>query len=282
MKKSRHLFLNSLIILIAALFSFSQVQAQEKKEEKKVIKMKVLAEDDGDVRIDTMIFLDEDFDGDWEKITDDEEILKKLQELDIDLDIDAESNVYIVKAPHTQKKAYFYTTETDDEGNVNVEVEIEGDEGGFVEVITKEFEGDSTITIMLKTGDCKKESKENEVMIWVSDDGDVHKEYKVVTVKADHMHIDKAEGDSVVTYKIKMESGEDGEEVMIWHSEETDPENNIIIKEVEGDSIKVFVTTTDDMEGDVKVIKKEVIIVTDEEHECEKEKDKDKKKKKKK
>lgn len=282
MKKSRHLFLNSLVILIAALFSFTQLQAQEEKEEKKVIKMKVLADDDGEMRIDTMIVLDEDFDGDWESITDDEEILEKLKEMDIKLDIDAESNVYIIRAPHTQKKTYFYTTETDEDGNVNVEVEVENAEDGYIEVTTSEFKGDSTITIMLKSTECNNKEGEQQVMIWHTDEEGEHENYKVVTVKADHLNIEKADGDSIITYTIKMESGEDGEDVMIWHSEEGSPESNVIIKEIEGDSIKVFVTTSDDMEGDVKVIKKEVIIITDEEHVSEKDKDKDKKKKKKK
>jgi hypothetical protein len=276
MKKNRQIFLKSLIILVMAMFSFSLANAQEEKQEKKVIKMKVLAEDDGEVRIDTMILLNEDFDGDWSAIIDDEELLKKLEDLDVDLEIEGEANVYMVKAPHTQKQAYTYTVISDDEGEVRVNVETESQGDGLHEVFIKEIDGDSTITILLKSGDCIKEGKDHEVMIWHSDEDGEEKEYKVITLKSDEFK----DVESEVTYKIRMESGEEGEEVLIWNIED-DPENNIIIKEIEGDSIKVFVTTSDEMSQDEKVIKKEVIIITEEDG-GKKDKDKDKKKKKKK
>lgn len=261
-------------MLVMAMFTFTLANAQEEKEEKKVIKMKVLAEDDGNLRIDTMIVLDEDFDGDWEKITDDEEILEKLKEMDIDIDIDAESEVYIIRAPHTEKKAYYYSSDTDEEGNVFVEIES-GSEGAQ-NVWVSQADGDSTITIVMKSADCKHKSHDGE--------------HKVIVSKTMNVEVETEDGDTVITYTIHS-GDEDGEEdVMIWTSDGNEEISyEILMEQIDGDSGKIIIMTTGDDGEEIKVIKKkEFIIITEEEHEhdCDhdhdKDKDKDKKKKKKK
>ena len=72
MKINRHLLLKGLILMIMAAFTFTQATAQETKEEKKVIKIRMVTDDDGNTTIDTTIILDEDFEGDWKALNEDD------------------------------------------------------------------------------------------------------------------------------------------------------------------------------------------------------------------
>ncbi|RLD81330.1 MAG: hypothetical protein DRJ15_04670 [Bacteroidetes bacterium] len=271
MKKNRHMNLKAIVLLIAASFTFSLANAQEVKEEKTVM-IKMVTEEDGNISLDTTIILDEDFDGDWTSVTDDEELLKKLEELDIDLDLDGTQKVYMIKAPETSKKAYFYSVEIDDEGEVVVEVE--GGSSGSQNVWVSEVDGDSTITIVLKSEDCKHKNHDGE--------------HKMVVSKTMNVEVETEDGDTVITYTIKT-GGEEGEEdVMIWHSDDNEEISyEILMKQIEGDSSKIIIMTTGKAGEEIKVVKhKEVIIITEEvkehDHDCDHDHDKDKKKKKKK
>ena len=102
------MYLKSIILLIIASLTFSLVNAQEEKEEEKIVKIKIIEEDDGNISIDTTIILDEDFDGDWGALVDDEELLKKLEEMDIDLDIHEGSKVYMIKSPPTKESLLLF------------------------------------------------------------------------------------------------------------------------------------------------------------------------------
>jgi hypothetical protein len=272
MKKNRHMYLKALVLLIAASFTFSLANAQEVKKEEKAITIKMVKEEDGNIRLDTTIILDEDFDGDWSTVTDDEELLKKLEEMDIDLDLDGTQKVYMIKAPETSQKAYFYSVETDDEGEVVVEVE--SGSAGSHNVWVSEVDGDSTITIVLKSEDCKHKGHDGE--------------HKMVVSKTMNVELETEDGDTVITYTIKT-GGEDGEEnVMIWHSDDNEEISyEILMEKIEGDSSKIIIMTTSSDGEEVKVVKtKEVIIITEDieehDHDCDHDHDKDKDKKKKK
>jgi hypothetical protein len=267
------MFLKSLILLIVASFTFSLVNAQEVKEEKKVIKIKMMSDEDGNVTLDTSFVLDEDFDGDWKALVHDEDLLKKLEEMDIDLDIQEGSKIYMVKSPHTTKSGYFYSIDSEDGENVVVEIKTGGE--GTENIWVSEIDGDSTFTIMLKSSDCKHESHDGE--------------HKVVVSKTMNVEIETMDGDSVMTYTIKT-SGGDGnhENIMIWHSDGNEKmTHDILMKKIDGDSCKVIIMTTGDDGEAVKVVKhKEFIIITEEvedhDHDHDKDKHKDKKKNKKK
>lgn len=255
--------LRAAILMVMAVFAFTTLNAQEEKEEKKVIKIKMMADEDGNITIDTTILLDEDFDGNWEDYIDDEEVLKKIKEIHVDLDVDGDNDVYLIKAPHTTKKGYFYTVDEDD-GNVRVEVK----HGKDVEDIYVTAEGDTTMTFVVKTVDGDHDGGE-KIMIWHSEDGDCkHK-------KGDKEH-------SVHTYTIKVDDSDGEKEVMVWSSDGSEHENiEVMLEELGGDSCKVMVVTAGGDGEDIKIVKKkEVIIITEEVEEDEKD-DKKKKKKKK-
>ena len=269
MKKNRHILLKGFIMFIMATFTFTSAFAQEEKEEKKVIKVKVMADEDGNISIDTSFVLDEDFDGDWKTLIEDEELLEKLENIEIDLNLDEDGNVYLIKAPPTAKKGYFYSVESNEDGEVFVEVESETE--GNDHVWVSKVDGDTTMTLVVKTADCKHKGHDGE--------------HKMVISKEVDVNVEEVDGESVVTYTIKMD-GEEGEhqDVMIWHGEDGEEfSHEVIMEKMKGDSCKVVVYTTG---GDGEAVgvtkKKEVIIIMDEKHDCDHDHDKDKKKKKKK
>lgn len=274
--------LRSLIIIVMASFSFTAVMAQEEnveKVEKKAIKVKIAADEDGNMTVDTTIYLDEEFDGDWSKITDDEELLEKLKDIKVDLDIDGDNNVYLIKAPHNKKKGYFYSVDTDTDGEVKVDVIDIGE--GEMEVIVESLSDDSTRTFTIKKEKCYKKG-DKDVMVWISDDGEHkhgEKEYKVVVSESVDMDVEVEDGEKVITYKIKVDDAGDGEEkIMIWNSDESNEEmHDIMIEKLGDDDSKVIIIKADGDKDGHKVIKKEEIIIITED-----DKDSDKKKKKKK
>lgn len=273
MKMNRHLLLKGLILMIMAAFTFSQATAQETKEEKKIIKIKIVEEDDGNISIDTTFVLDEDFDGDWGALVDDEELLKKLEEMDIDLDIHEGSKVYMIKSPPTSKSAYYYSVDSDGGENVVVEVKTGGE--GTENIWVSEIDGDSTITIMLQSADCKHEKHDGE--------------HKVVVSKTMNVEVETEDGDTVVTYTIKSTEGDSKhEDIMIWTSDGNEKiTHDIIMEKMDSDSTTVIIMTTGDDGESIKVVKEtKVIILTEEEvehdHDHDKDKEKDKKKKNKK
>jgi hypothetical protein len=213
-----------MLLAFMAIFTLTTYAQEEKKVEKKAIKVKVIADDDGNVTIDTSFVVDEDFDGDLKALIDDEEILKKLEDLkiNVDVEVDDEGNVFVVKTDGDKKDKYYYTIVTDDEGNTKIEV----DESNLTnEVFVKKMDGDSTITIMIKSKDGVK--KENgKVMIWHSD-GDEEKL----------------------------------EEVFIKGSDGDDKKIIILTEEIDGENVKVVkekgVTLIYLDESDLKVDKKE-------------------------
>lgn len=281
MKMNRHLLLKGLILMIMAAFTFSSATAQEEKEEKKIMKIKMTADDDGNVTIDTTIVLDEDFEGDWKALIDDEELLEQIENIEIDLNLDDDGNIYLIKSPHTTKKAYYYSVESDDDGEVTVKVEHEMED--IHDIHVKTIEGDTTLTFVIKT-DCKESDGEKQVMIWHTDGDDKHKDHNVTVSKSMDVHVDVVDGDSVITYTIEMKD-EDGEhkDVMIWHSDgDEEITHDVILEKIEGDSCKVIIVTAGDDGKTVIMKKKEVIIITDEDHDNDHDHDKDKKKKKKK
>jgi len=273
---NRHLLLKGLILIIMAAFTFSPANAQEVKEEKKIMKIKMTADDDGNVTIDTTIVLDEDFDGDWKALIEDEELQEQMGNIEIELELDDDGNIYMIKSPQTTQKAYYYSVESDDDGEVTVKVEHEMED--IHDVHVKTIEGDTTLTFVLKT-DCKESDGEKQVMIWHTDGDDKHKDHNVTVSKSMDVHVDVVDGDSVITYTIEMKD-DDGEhkDVMIWHSDgDEEITHDVILERIEGDSCKVIIVTAGDDGKAVGVVKKkEVIIITDEDH------DKDKKEKKKK
>ena len=270
--------LRAAVLMVMALFTFATVNAQEEKEEKKVIKIKMMADEDGNVTMDTTIVLDEDFDGNWEDIIDDEDVLKKIKDIHIDLDLDDHKNVYLIDAPHTQKKAYYYSIDEDD-GNIRVEVE----QGDNLEDIYVTAEGDTTMTFVVKSAAGDKDGEE-KIMIWHSKDGDckhkhTDKEHNVIISKSADMHVDVVDGDSVLTYTIKVDGEEGEKEVMVWSSSGDEDENiEVMLKELGGDSCKVMVVTARGDGEDIKIEKKtEMIIITVEDEDVKKKKKKKKK-----
>jgi len=270
----------ALILTVMALFTFSSVIAQEEKEEKKVIKVKMMTDEDGNVTLDTTIVLDEDFDGDWSSIIDDDEILKKIEDIHIDLDLDEHNNVYLIKAPETTKKGYFYTID-DDDGEIEVEVKHMGDDHDMLFVSDG---GDSTKTFVVK---CIEGDKDGETKVMViSGDGDCkHKhgqKHEIIMSESMEMDVDVKvkDGDTLKTYTITMDGKDESKSnVMIWKSDgDTHETHDLLLKEMKGDSAKYIIVTSGIDGEDVNVVKKkEVIIITEEIEE-----DGDKKKKKKK
>lgn len=154
---------------MAVILSFAQlsVNAQEKKEEKKVIKVVVQADDDGEVRIDTTIILNGDFDGNWKELITDEDLRKKVEEIDIKVMSDDDGKIMVMTQGKAKQK-YMYITTTEEDGEMQVEVEeITGGDGGEFEI--EEIMGDSTKTFIIKhtSGD-----DDGKVMIWHSDGDD--------------------------------------------------------------------------------------------------------------
>jgi len=271
MKNSRQLLLQSLIMLVMAMFTFTLANAQEEEKIEKVVKIKIIEEDDGNISIDTTIVLDEDFDGDWGALVDDEELLKKLEEMDIDLDIHEGSKVYLMKSPQTTKSGYFYSVDSDDDENVVVEIKTDGE--GSENIWVSEVDGDSTITIMMTSADCKHEKHDGE--------------HKVVVSKTMNVEVEEGDDGEVVTYTIKT-SGKDGEkeDVMVWTSDgDEEVTYDIIMENMEGDSCKMIIITAGEDGEDIKVVKKKevlIIVEDDDHHDCDHDHDKDKNKKKKK
>jgi len=192
----------------------------------------------------------------------------------------------MIAAPHTSKKGYFYSIDSDDDGEVFVEIREETE--GTHNVWVSKVDGDTTMTFVVKT-DCKKEGEESKVMVWHSKGECKHKghdgEHRMIISKSVDVEVETEDGDSVITYTIKVD-GEDGksENVMIWTSEGDEKMmHDIMLKEIDGDSCKMIIVTTGD-DGEMKIIKKkEMIIITEkDDHDHEHDKDKDKKKDKKK
>jgi len=219
MKKNRHILLKSLIMFIMAAFTFTSAFAQEEKEEKKLIKVKVMADEDGNISIDTSFVLDEDFDGDWKALIKDEELLEKLESIEIDLDLDEDGNIYLIKSPHTTQKTYFYSADTDDDGKVTIDVEVESGDEDIHEIIVKEIDGDSTMTIVLKSAGCKKEENEYIVMIWHDMDGEEEITHDII--------MEQIDGDSCKV--VIMTTGDGGTSVSVIKKKEV----IIITEEVE-------------------------------------------------
>lgn len=232
MKKNRLTLMSSLVLMLLAAFTFSTLQAQEAREEKKIVKIKVTEDDNGEVTVDTTIIFDEDFEGDWEQLIDDDEILKNLEELDIDLEIDEDGKVYILKSPSSQKKGYFYTTSTDGDGSeTHVEVKhLEED------ILVNIVDGDTTITVIVKPeGDMKECQK--KVMVWHADADCKHKDHsKMLKSQKIDVNMEVTDGDTLMTYTIEIEGDgdEDGGNVLFWTSDkEGDGEHEIIIKKID-------------------------------------------------
>lgn len=248
MKKNRQFLISGLVMMLLAFFTLSIANAQEEKEEKKTIKIKMVTDDDGNVKIDTTIVLDEDFDGNWEDLIEDEELREKLKDIHINIKSDGDENVYIMSTDVKGHK-YMYVTDGDDDGEEKVmvwhgDVAFDGDED--MDVIIEKLDGDSNIMVM-------------------------------TTVKSDC----KSKDGKVIMKTIKVDVDDEGENVMIWTSDDMDEEvYEVMIDKLGGDSTKVMVIKVDG-DKEYKVVKeKEIIIITDDE-DCIK-KDKDKKKKKKK
>lgn len=172
MKKNRQLFVHSILLLVMVMFTLTAYTQEDKKVEKKAIKVKVLSDKDGNITIDTTILIDEDFDNDWKSLIDDEEIKEKLKGIDIDINVkvDDEGHVYILKSEDGEKKTIFYTIESDDDGEIKLEV---NGAAKTKDVYITKMDGDSTIKVIVKSKGEKLDGEEN-VIIWHSDDDDMH------------------------------------------------------------------------------------------------------------
>lgn len=223
--KNRLTMMNMLIMLMLAVFTFSTTHAQEAKEEVKVVKIKVMTDDEGNVTVDTSFVMDE-------------EMLEKLEEMDIQIDVDGDENVFIMKSPHTSKKGYYYATSTDgNDSETHVEVRhIEED------IIIDVLDGDTTITVIMNANNHAKECNK-KVMVWHGDDD--HKAHSEM-VFSDEMDMDVEmeiiDGDTIIKYTITMD-GEEHEhsgDMMFWTSDEGDmEEHDFIIKSAEGNVMMV-------------------------------------------
>lgn len=155
MKKNR-LTMTMLIMLMIAAFSFSSTYAQEVKKEMKVVKIKVSADDDGKVSVDTSFVLDEEFDGDWKALVADEEMLEKLEEMDIQIDIAGDESKIMVwhgEGDHKHKahNEMFYSDEMD----MDVEIEV--------------VDGDTIMKYTI-TMDGEEHENSGDVMFWSTDE----------------------------------------------------------------------------------------------------------------
>jgi hypothetical protein len=209
-----------------AIFTLTTYAQEEKKVEKKAIKVKVMADDDGNVTIDTSFVIDEDFDGDLKALIKDEDFLKKLESLkiDVDVEIDDEGNVFVVKTDGNKKDTYYYTYDTDDEGKVKIEIDESGD---GEHIFIKKMDGDSTIRVIIKSKSGVKEEN-GKVMIW-------------------HMDGDEKKMEEVIL------EGEDGEKKIIIMTTEEDGENVKVIKEKE---VTIIYLDESDEKADKKKKKK--------------------------
>lgn len=173
MKKHKHLLYSGLILLIMAAFSLSSASAQEDKEEKKIFKIIIVSDEDGETNIDTTIVFDEDFEGDWKALIEDEEI-----EIDINVEVDEDGKIYIMSSGNTGQK-YMYITEADESGEIQLEIEKMME--GMHDINIEKMEDGSTMTFIIKTdGEVDGESK--NVMVW-SSDGKKGKTHEIIELK---------------------------------------------------------------------------------------------------
>ena len=227
MKRNRNLLMNGLILLVMAVFTFSSATAQEKKEEKKVIKIKMMTDENGETTIDTTIVFDENFEGDWKALIEDEEILEKLEEIEINVDVDEDGKIYIMSSGKPGHK-----------------------------------EGDSTMTFIIKIDD-EGDGEEKDVMVWYSDGDGKHKHHKkghkMVVTKTMDVHLEEIEGDTVITYTIEMEGEGDGKSknVMVWSSGDKKSETHEIIELKGHDGAMIFKSTI--MVTDISEEEKEML-----------------------
>ncbi len=219
------------MMLILLAFTFSAAMAQEVKEEKKVVKIKVTSDENAEVSVDTTIIFDEDFDGDLEELIEDEELMEQLEDLDIDIDLEIEDGgkVYILKSPSTQKRGYTYiTSHKGDKSYVMVE---DAEEDMIVDII----DGDTTITVIVKPNGDMKECKK-EVIVWhAGADGKNIAHNKMLMSQNMSVDMELIDGDTVLTYTLEMEGDGDehGKNVIFWTSDEqAEGEHEIIIKKM--------------------------------------------------
>ncbi|MEN8225999.1 MAG: hypothetical protein ABFS05_11645 [Bacteroidota bacterium] len=173
MKKNRLFIFKTMIVMIVAVFTFVSVHAQSAKDEKKVIKVMVMADVDGDISIDTTIMLDDDFDGDWKALVDDEELLKELEDININLEMDEAGGVHIMSSEISGRK-YIYVTDSAADckhkhhakgKNITIskkmDVNVEVKDGDTIMTYTIETEGgdDAQTNVMVLTSDNEEEMK---------------------------------------------------------------------------------------------------------------------------
>ncbi len=120
--------LRAFLLTLLALLLVTYTYAQEEKETKKVIKLKVETDDDGNVSIDTTIILDGEFDGDWKTLIDDEEVLEKLKNIEIEIE----------EGENGESKVMVWTSD-------------DGEHEFMHDVMLEELEGDSVKVIVLTT-----------------------------------------------------------------------------------------------------------------------------------
>lgn len=280
MKKNRQLITKSLLVLVLALFTGGMLTAQEKKVEKKAIKVMVTEDDDGNIKIDTTILMGAEFDGKWESIIEDEELLEKLKDIKVDVSLDDDGRTIVVKSTGEGNISYNYSIDSLNDGTIFFSADAI-----MKDIHIDRVDGDSTITVIVKSdGD----DKEDKIMIWHSDDQhkdiDHAAEYKVVVAKSADIDLDVEKGEKTITYRIKVDDDGEGEEkVVIWSSDEDlEKTHDVIIKSLgDDDDGKVIIIKDDGDEKGVKVIReKEYIIIKEEAEKTEKDKKKKKKKEK--
>lgn len=185
--------------MILAAFTFSSATAQEVKEEKKIIKIKMITDDDGNVTIDTTIVLDEDFDGDWKTLIEDEH-----------------------------------------------------------DIHVKTIEGDTTLTFVIKTADCKKEGAEKHVMIWSSDGKDMG-EHDIILKKLD--------GDSnvMIVTTVSAEEEVHGDAGMSFVTVTVDDDGNVVKKHIRTEGGEFYMDGNDievkDIDGAIVIISTTIIVM---------------------
>lgn len=206
--------LKGFLLLALAVLMLSYAYAQEEKEEKKVIKIKMVTDDEGNVNIDTTIVIGDDFDGDWKDLIEDKELLEKLENITIDVEVDEEGVIYL-KSDGSSENHYMYVTTEEEDGEMKVMVKMDGGEAIVHDIHVESVEHDSVYTYTIKTtGD--GEDGEHKVIMWTTDDkGSEEMKFDIL--------LDKVEGDSV---KVIMVSSGDGEKVEVIKKSEV-----IIIKE---------------------------------------------------
>jgi len=182
MKRNRQLFMGSLILLLLAAFTFSVAFSQEKKEEAKVIKLKLVTNEDGSTTIDTTIIIGEDFDGDWKELIGDEAILEKLEDIEIEIEANDDGSFMIMNTGGSGHK-YVYVMEMDEEQG-EMKVDVEKISEAMLDVHVATLEGDSVKTFVVKTvkgGD----EEDSRVLIWHSGGDEVKLEHKIVLDEKD-------------------------------------------------------------------------------------------------